>query len=95
MEAADGQVDGVRCMRQVAPLSMYDEKNTGSNLPAQIEIMAEKGGEYHFHFMAKGGGSANKTYLFQETKALLNPKSFEKFVADNCSSGASNCAMRS
>jgi fumarate hydratase class I len=59
---------------QNAPLSMYEEKNTGSNLPAQIELYATKGDAYHFLFIAKGGGSANKSYLFQETKALLNPE---------------------
>jgi len=58
---------------QVAPLTMYDEKNTGTNLPAQIDLHATSGAEYKFLFVAKGGGSANKTYLFQETKALLNP----------------------
>lgn len=52
---------------------MYKEVNTGTNLPAQIDLMAIPGNEYNFLFMAKGGGSANKTYLFQETKALLNP----------------------
>jgi fumarate hydratase class I len=65
---------------QMAPLTLYDEKNTGSNLPAQIEIHAEPGDEYHFLFITKGGGSANKTFLFQETKALLNPKSLLEFV---------------
>ena len=57
---------------QVAPLDMYTEVNTKCNLPAQVELYATPGNEYHFHFMAKGGGSANKTFLFQETKALLN-----------------------
>ena len=52
---------------------MWDEKNTGSNLPAQIELYATGGGEYKFLFMAKGGGSANKSFLYQETKAVLNP----------------------
>jgi fumarate hydratase class I len=65
---------------QMAPLTLYDEKNTGSNLPAQIEIHAEPGDEYHFLFITKGGGSANKTFLFQETKALLNPKSLLAFL---------------
>jgi fumarate hydratase class I len=65
---------------QVAPLSMYEEKNTGSNLPAEIKLSAVDGDAYSFLFMAKGGGSANKTYLFQETKALLNPKSLMKFL---------------
>ncbi len=64
---------------QMAPVTMYDEKNTGSNLPAEIELAAVDGDEYHFLFMAKGGGSANKSYLYQETKALLNPQSLLKF----------------
>jgi len=67
---------------QLAPLDMYTEKNTGSNLPAQIEIFATDGDAYKFLFMAKGGGSANKSYLYQETKALLNPKSLLTFIAD-------------
>lgn len=58
---------------QNSPLSMYEEVNTGTNLPAQIDLFAIPGNEYKFFFMAKGGGSANKTYLYQETKALLNP----------------------
>ena len=58
---------------QNAPLTMYEEKNTGCNLPAQIDLYATEGSSYKFLFIAKGGGSANKTYLFQETKALLNP----------------------
>jgi fumarate hydratase class I len=65
---------------QLTPLSMFEEKNTGSNLPAQIEINAVPGDEYRLLFIAKGGGSANKFFLFQQTKALLNPASFEKFV---------------
>ena len=65
---------------QVAPLDMFTEVNTGSNLPAQIDIYATKGSAYKFMFMAKGGGSANKTYLFQETKALLNPKRLMEFL---------------
>jgi fumarate hydratase, class I len=65
---------------QLAPLDMYREKNTGNNLPAQIEIFATDGDAYKFLFMAKGGGSANKSYLFQETKALLNPDSLLKFL---------------
>jgi fumarate hydratase class I len=60
---------------QMAPLTMYDEKNTGTNLPAEIEIEAVDGDTYKLLFMAKGGGSANKSLLFQETKALLNPSS--------------------
>ena len=59
---------------QMAPITMYDEKNTGTNLPAEIKISAIDGEAYKFLFMAKGGGSANKSYLFQETKALLNEK---------------------
>ncbi|MFZ2870185.1 fumarate hydratase [Zavarzinia sp.] len=65
---------------QMAPLDMYKEKNTGNNLPAQIDLYATPGDEYKFLFVAKGGGSANKTYLYQETKALLNPASLLKFV---------------
>ena len=65
---------------QMAPLDMYTEKNTGSNLPAQIEIYAEPGDEYELLFVAKGGGSANKSFLYQETKALLNPASLMSFV---------------
>jgi fumarate hydratase class I len=65
---------------QVAPLDMFEEKNTGNNLPAQIELYATDGDEYHFLFMAKGGGSANKSLLFQETKALLNPASLTAFL---------------
>jgi fumarate hydratase class I len=67
---------------QLAPLDMYREKNTGNNLPAQIEIFATDGDAYKLLFMAKGGGSANKSYLFQETKALLNPESLLKFLED-------------
>ena len=66
-----------------APLDMYTEKNTGCNLPAQIDLMAAGGNEYHFHFMAKGGGSANKTFLYQQTKKLLNPDSMKQFLLDN------------
>ncbi len=65
---------------QLAPISMYQEENTGTNLPAQIELFATQGDEYKFLFMAKGGGSANKSYLFQETKALLNPQSLLSFL---------------
>jgi tartrate/fumarate subfamily iron-sulfur-dependent hydro-lyase alpha chain len=71
---------------QMAPLTMWDEKNTGSNLPAQIELYADTapGHElaYKFLFMAKGGGSANKSYLFQETKAVLNPASMMRFLEE-------------
>jgi len=65
---------------QNAPLSMYAEVNTQCNLPAQVEIYAAGGEEYRFLFIAKGGGSANKTLLFQETKAVLNPKSLLEFM---------------
>ena len=67
---------------QLAPLDMYTEKNTGTNLPAQIEIAAVDGAAYKFLFMTKGGGSANKSYLYQETKALLNPKSLHAFLEE-------------
>ena len=65
---------------QLAPLSMYDEKNTGTNLPAQIELYATDDDEYHLLFMAKGGGSANKSLLFQETKAVLNEPALLKLA---------------
>lgn len=65
---------------QNVPLNMYEEQNTGSNLPAQIDIYTTDGDEYKFLFVAKGGGSGNKTYLFQETKALLNPEVLEQFL---------------
>lgn len=67
---------------QNAPLNMYDEVNTGCNLPAQIDIHAGEGNEYHFVFVAKGGGSANKTYLYQETKAVINPKTLVPFLIE-------------
>ena len=67
---------------QTLALSMYKEKNSGSNLPAQIDLYATEGNEYKFLFLAKGGGSANKTYLFQETKALLNPEKLEAFLTE-------------
>lgn len=77
---------------QTAPLTMYDEVNTGTNLPAQIDLYATDGMAYDFLFVAKGGGSANKTYLFQETKALLNPASLEKFLTDKMQSlGTAAC----
>ena len=65
---------------QLAPLTMWDERNTGTNLPAQIELYATAGGEYTFLFMAKGGGSANKSFLYQQTKAVLNPASMLAFL---------------
>lgn len=67
---------------QTAALDMYEEVNTGTNLPAQVDIFATEGAEYKFLCVAKGGGSANKTYLFQETKALLNPKSLAAFFGE-------------
>lgn len=67
---------------QNAPLNMYDEVNTGCNLPAQIDLYAIDGDEYKFLFVAKGGGSANKTYLYQETKALINPKTLLPFLVE-------------
>ncbi len=77
---------------QLAPLSLFDEKNTGNNLPAQIELYATEGSAYKFLFMAKGGGSANKTYLFQETKALLNPESLLDFLDEKLRSlGTAAC----
>ena len=65
---------------QLAPLDLFEETNTGNNLPAQIDIYAAEGGAYKFLFIAKGGGSANKTFLYQETRALLNPESLTKFM---------------
>ncbi|GAA4398886.1 fumarate hydratase [Tsukamurella soli] len=81
---------------QNAPLTMYDERNTGTNLPAQVEIYATeqgaKGPEYKFLFMAKGGGSANKSFLFQETKAILNPDRILKFLDEKIRSlGTAAC----
>ncbi|MCB9360700.1 MAG: fumarate hydratase [Flavobacteriales bacterium] len=65
---------------QVVPISMFEEKNSGSNLPAQIDIYSTQGNAYKFLFLAKGGGSANKTYLYQQTKSLLNEKSLTEFI---------------
>ena len=77
---------------QLAPLTMYEEKNTGSNLPAEIKLSAIDGDAYKFLFMAKGGGSANKSYLYQETKALLNPASLMKFLDEKLRTlGTSAC----
>jgi fumarate hydratase class I len=67
---------------QVVPLTMYEEKNSGNNLPAQIDLYATYGASYELLFLAKGGGSANKTYLFQQTKAVLNPTSLEAFLVE-------------
>lgn len=77
---------------QLAPLDMVREVNTENNLPAQIEIFATEGDTYRFLFMAKGGGSANKSYLYQETKALLNPKSLLSFMEEKLRSlGTAAC----
>ena len=67
---------------QLAPLSMFEEKNTANNLPAQIDIAAGAGDEYHFTFIQKGGGSANKTFLYQKTKAVLNPDGLRSFIKE-------------
>jgi len=77
---------------QNAPLTMYDEVNTRCNLPAQIEINAIQGDEYRFLFIAKGGGSANKTFLYQETKAVLSPEKLRQFIKDKMKSiGTAAC----
>ena len=77
---------------QLAPLTMWEEKNTGSNLPAQIELYATDGEQYKFLFMAKGGGSANKSYLYQETKAVLSPGAMAKFLEEKIRSlGTAAC----
>ena len=78
---------------QLAPLTTWEEKNTGSNLPAQIELYADgKPGEYKFLFMAKGGGSANKSFLYQETKAVLNPTRMMQFLEEKLRSlGTAAC----
>ena len=77
---------------QNAPLTMYEEVNTGCNLPAQIDIHATEGDEYHFLFVAKGGGSANKTYLYQETKATINPDRLVPFLIEKMKSlGTAAC----
>ena len=77
---------------QTVPLTTYEEKNSGSNLPAQIDIYATDGAEYKFLFVAKGGGSANKNMLYQETKALLNPVNLEKYLVEKMMSlGTAAC----
>ncbi|MEZ5243744.1 MAG: fumarate hydratase [Acidimicrobiales bacterium] len=77
---------------QLAPLSMFEEKNTGNNLPAQIELYTKPGSSYEFLFMAKGGGSANKSFLFQKTKALLNETSLVDFLDESLRAiGTSAC----
>ena len=67
---------------QIVPISMFEEKNSGSNLPAQIDIYASEGAKYEFLFLAKGGGSANKTFLYQKTKSLLNEKNLTEFIKE-------------
>jgi fumarate hydratase class I len=77
---------------QTAPLTMYDEVNTKTNLPAQIDLYATEGDAYKFLFVSKGGGSANKTFLYQETKALLNPKRLKEFCTEKMASlGTAAC----
>jgi fumarate hydratase class I len=77
---------------QMAPLTMWEEKNTGNNLPAQVELYATGGGAYKFLFMAKGGGSANKSFLYQETKAVLNPRRMLTFLEEKIRSlGTAAC----
>jgi fumarate hydratase class I len=77
---------------QNAPLTMFEEKNTGSNLPAQIDLFTVPGAAYKLLFMAKGGGSANKTYLYQETKAVLNPQTLVKYLTEKMKSlGTAAC----
>ena len=77
---------------QVVPFTMIEEKNSGNNLPAQIDIYATKGNEYKFLFITKGGGSANKTFLYQQTKALLNEESLTKFITEHIKDlGTSAC----
>jgi fumarate hydratase class I len=77
---------------QTAALDMFEEVNTKNNLPAQIDLLATKGCEYNFLVVAKGGGSANKSYLYQQTKALLNPKSLRAFIREKLKTlGTSAC----
>jgi fumarate hydratase class I len=77
---------------QTAPLTMYEEVNTKTNLPAQIDLYATEGDAYHFLFVSKGGGSANKTFLYQETKALLNPQRLKEFCVEKMRSlGTAAC----
>ncbi len=77
---------------QMAPLSMYEEANTRTNLPAQIELYATPGDEYHFLFVTKGGGSANKSFLYQETRAILNPDTLLAFIEEKMRSlGTAAC----
>ncbi len=84
------QEDNLR-FSQVMPLSMYEEKNSGNNMPAQIDIHAARGNEYKFLFVAKGGGSANKSMLYQMTKSVLNPQSLKKFLIEKMKSLGTSC----
>ena len=71
---------------------MFDEKNSGTNLPAQIDLYATQGNKYEFLFITKGGGSANKTFLYQQTKALLTEEALTKFIKDKVKDlGTSAC----
>ena len=79
---------------QMAPLDMYNEKNTGTNLPAEIKISSVDGDAYKFLFMAKGGGSANKSYLYQETKALLNEATLLPWIFDKMQALGTSAARR-
>lgn len=94
---SEGAADAYRDLNlrysQVAPIDMFQEKNTGNNMPPQVDLYADNCGEaYKFLFIAKGGGSANKTFLYQQTKALLNPGSLEQFLRDNIKTiGTSAC----
>jgi fumarate hydratase class I len=77
---------------QLSPSSLFEEKNTGNNLPAQLDLLAVPGDAYKFMFMAKGGGSANKSFLFQKTKAVLNPTGMKKFIEEEVRAlGTSAC----
>lgn len=88
----DAYTQGNLRYSQNAPITMYEEENTGCNLPAQIEIHSTKGSEYKFLFIAKGGGSANKSFLFQQTKAILNHDSLVDFLKDKIKSlGTAAC----
>ena len=88
----DAYTGGYLRYSQLAPLAMFEERNTGTNLPAQIEIHSVPGAEYEFLFVTKGGGSANKTLLFQESKALLNPTAMRRFLEEKLRSlGTAAC----
>ena len=90
--AADAYRDLNLRYSQVAPVDMFKEKNTGNNMPPQVDLYADTGDAYKFMFIAKGGGSANKTFLYQQTKALLNPGSLEQFLINNIKTiGTSAC----